>query len=81
MAQFIKLASTTDLAPGEAKCVEVVGKKVALFNLEGNVGPRRHGERESEGLPDLQRVLSGWLATAGLCALTQAASHSGMPVS
>ena len=36
MAQFIKVASTTDLAPGEAKCVEVAGKKIALFNLEGS---------------------------------------------
>ena len=35
MAQFIKIASTTDLAPGEAKCVEVAGKKIALFNLDG----------------------------------------------
>ena len=36
MAQFIKVASTADLAPGEAKCVEVGGKKIALFNLEGS---------------------------------------------
>jgi len=35
MAQFMKVASTADLAPGEAKCVEVAGKKIALFNLEG----------------------------------------------
>jgi nitrite reductase/ring-hydroxylating ferredoxin subunit len=35
MAQFIKIASTTDLAPGEVKCVEVAGKKIALFNLDG----------------------------------------------
>src|SRR3972149_12276121 len=36
MAQFIKVASTADLAPGAAKCVEVAGKKIALFNLEGS---------------------------------------------
>jgi nitrite reductase/ring-hydroxylating ferredoxin subunit len=35
MAPFIKVASTADLAPGEAKCVEGAGKKIALFNLEG----------------------------------------------
>src|SRR5207247_4238524 len=46
------------------------------WRLAGNVGARRHGERESEGLPDLYCVLSGWLATAGLCPLTQAASGS-----
>ena len=36
MAQFIKVASTADLAPGEAKGVEVAGKEIALFNLEGS---------------------------------------------
>lgn len=36
MAQFIRVASTADLAPGAAKCVEVQGKKIALFNLEGS---------------------------------------------
>jgi nitrite reductase/ring-hydroxylating ferredoxin subunit len=36
MAQFTKVASTADLAPGEAKCVEVAGKKLALFNVEGS---------------------------------------------
>ena len=35
MAQFIRVASTADLAPGEAKCIEVAGKKIALFNVEG----------------------------------------------
>src|SRR2546425_11440079 len=35
MAQFIKIASTTGLAPGEAKCGEGAGKKIALFNLDG----------------------------------------------
>ena len=36
MAQFIKVAGTADLAPGEAKCVEVAGKKIALFKVEGS---------------------------------------------
>src|SRR5713101_6675925 len=36
MEQFIKAASTADLAPGQAKCVAVAGKKIALFNLEGS---------------------------------------------
>ncbi len=34
MSQFIRIASTAALTPGEAKCVEVAGKKIALFNLE-----------------------------------------------
>ena len=36
MTQFIKVASTADLAPGGARSVEVAGKKIALFNLEGS---------------------------------------------
>jgi nitrite reductase/ring-hydroxylating ferredoxin subunit len=35
-AQFTKAASTADVAPGEAKCVEVAGKKIALFKLDGS---------------------------------------------
>src|SRR5437870_13917458 len=59
MAQFTKVASTTDLAPGEAKCVEVAGKKIALFNLDGSFyaiddtcthrgGPLSEGEASGE---------------------------------
>ena len=36
MAQFTKVAHTADLASGAAKCVEVAGKKIALFNLQGS---------------------------------------------
>ena len=46
MAQFIKVASTADLAPGEAKCVEVAGKKIALFNLEGSFKMRSNTRQD-----------------------------------
>ena len=36
MAEFFRVADAGELAPGQAKCVEVGGKKIALFNLEGN---------------------------------------------
>jgi nitrite reductase/ring-hydroxylating ferredoxin subunit len=36
MAQFIKVASADELAAGSAKHVEVNGKSIALFNLDGN---------------------------------------------
>lgn len=36
MAQFVKVASTDELVPGAAKQVEVNGKTIALFNLDGN---------------------------------------------
>lgn len=35
MAGFVKVAKTGDLASGQAKMVEVGGKKIALFNVEG----------------------------------------------
>ncbi len=35
MAGFVKVARTEDLAPGGGKMVEVNGKKIALFNVEG----------------------------------------------
>jgi nitrite reductase/ring-hydroxylating ferredoxin subunit len=59
MAGFVKVASTGDLAPGQGKMVEVNGKKIALFNLEGSFyaiddtcthrgGPLSEGEIEGE---------------------------------
>ncbi len=65
MAQFIKIASTTDLAPGEAKCVEVAGKKIALFNLDGTFFAiddtcTHRGGRLSEGEVSGEEVTCPW---------------------
>jgi nitrite reductase (NADH) small subunit len=35
MAAFVKVAKTGDVAPGQGRMVEVSGKKIALFNVEG----------------------------------------------
>jgi nitrite reductase/ring-hydroxylating ferredoxin subunit len=35
MADFVKVASAGEIAPGEAKAVEAGGKKIAIFNIEG----------------------------------------------
>ena len=35
MAAFVKVAKTEDVAPGQGKMVEVSGKKIALFKVEG----------------------------------------------
>jgi nitrite reductase (NADH) small subunit len=35
MANFVKVATTNDLAPGNGMVVEVEGKPVALFNVGG----------------------------------------------
>jgi nitrite reductase (NADH) small subunit len=37
MAEFVKVASLADLAPGSAKAVEVAGTTIALFNVDGTV--------------------------------------------
>ena len=35
MAEFVKVAKTGEIAPGEARAVEAGGKKIALFNVNG----------------------------------------------
>jgi nitrite reductase (NADH) small subunit/3-phenylpropionate/trans-cinnamate dioxygenase ferredoxin subunit len=37
MAEYVKIASTSDLPPGSAKTVEVNGKAIALFNVGGTI--------------------------------------------
>ena len=37
MAEFVKVASLSELAPGSAKAVELKGKVIALFNVEGTI--------------------------------------------
>jgi nitrite reductase/ring-hydroxylating ferredoxin subunit len=37
MAEFVKVASLSELAPGSAKAVEVKGKTIALFNVQGTI--------------------------------------------
>lgn len=35
MGGFTKIAETKDLQPGAAKLIEVAGRKIALFNVDG----------------------------------------------
>ena len=35
MATFVKVAKTDDVAPGQGKLLEVGGKTLALFNVDG----------------------------------------------
>jgi len=37
MANFVKVADVSELAPGTAKMVEVMGKAIALFNVGGAI--------------------------------------------
>ncbi len=36
MANLVRVLSRDDLPPGQGKCVEVAGKSVALFNVDGS---------------------------------------------
>ncbi len=36
MAEFIKVATTGEIAPGQAKLVEAGGSEIALFNVGGS---------------------------------------------
>lgn len=35
MADFVKVARTDEIGPGEARLVEVKGRQIALFNVDG----------------------------------------------
>ena len=35
MAEFVKAASTDEVAPGQARLVNVKGREIVLFNIEG----------------------------------------------
>jgi len=37
MAEFVKVSSLSELNPGSAKVVEVMGKTIALFNVGGKI--------------------------------------------
>jgi nitrite reductase/ring-hydroxylating ferredoxin subunit len=65
MAGFVKVATTGDLAPGQAKQVQVDGKAIALFNLGGtyyaidNTCPHRGGPL-AEGDVEGEEVTCPW---------------------
>jgi len=35
MAEFVRVANTNEIAPGEARLVTANGKEIALFNIDG----------------------------------------------
>ena len=35
MANFVKVAQTDEIPAGQGKCVEVEGKRIAIFNVDG----------------------------------------------
>ncbi len=65
MAGFVKAAKTGDVALGSAKMVEVSGKKIAIFNVDGkyyaidNTCTHRGGPL-AEGALDGKEVTCPW---------------------
>ena len=65
MAQFVKVASTEEIAVGSAKQVEANGKTIALFNLNGNYyaidnACTHRGGPLAEGYVDDEKVTCPW---------------------
>ncbi len=71
MPEYVKVAQASELEPNHGKLVEVQGKKIALFNLNGKFhaidntcthrgGPLRGGDRGRRGhLPLARRQVQG----------------------
>ena len=65
MAGFVKVAQSDELAPGQGKMIEVGGKKIALFNVEGSFYAiddtcTHRGGPLSEGSLDGKEVTCPW---------------------
>jgi 3-phenylpropionate/trans-cinnamate dioxygenase ferredoxin component len=65
MAGFVKVAKTDEIVPGQGKMIEVGGKKIALFNVEGSVHAMddtctHRGGPLSEGILDGKQVTCPW---------------------
>ena len=65
MSGFVKVARTDEIAPGQGKMVEVSGKKIAVFNLEGSFYAvddtcTHRGGSLSEGILEGEQVTCPW---------------------
>jgi nitrite reductase/ring-hydroxylating ferredoxin subunit len=65
MAGFVKVAQSDEIAPGQGKMIEVGGKKIALFNVEGSFYAiddtcTHRGGPLSEGSLDGKEVTCPW---------------------
>jgi len=65
MAQFIKAANTDDLKPGSGTLVELEGRRIALFNIDGNYYAiddtcTHRGGPLSDGFVEGEKVTCPW---------------------
>jgi len=65
MGRFVTVARTSEVAPGTARCIEIEGRRIALFNLDGtfyaidDTCPHRGGPL-SEGSLDGDVIVCPW---------------------
>lgn len=69
MAGYVKVAKTSDVAPGQGKLVEVSGKKIAVFNVNGSFHAiddacSHRGGPLSEGTVEGTQVVCPWHGAA-----------------
>ena len=81
MPKFVKVARTSEIADQSATCVEVEGKKIALFNLGGEFYAiddtcTHRGGPLSEGSVDGDQVECPW---HGACFDIKSGEVSGPP--
>jgi nitrite reductase/ring-hydroxylating ferredoxin subunit len=65
MAGFVKVAKTDEIVSGQGKMIEVGGKKIALFNVEGSFYAiddtcTHRGGPLSEGVLEGKQVTCPW---------------------
>jgi hypothetical protein len=62
MADFVKVASTNEIAPGQARLVNIKGKEIVLFNIEGTFFALANACTHEEG-PLAEGEVSGYEVT------------------
>ncbi len=65
MAEFVKVAKSDEIDPGQCKLVEIEGRRIALFNVEGSFYAiddtcTHRGGPLSEGVLNGQEVTCPW---------------------
>jgi nitrite reductase/ring-hydroxylating ferredoxin subunit len=67
MSEFVKVAATSEIAPGTARMVEVNGKEIAVYNCDGkfyattNICPHQGGPL-AEGMLEGTNIVCPWHA-------------------
>ena len=49
MGEFVKVASASEIAPGQARLVNIKGKEIALFNIRARSLPSKMPARMRKG--------------------------------